>query len=251
MHNASKFAANMDDYLMRLGLCRKSVVRDSSCLFRIISEQIYFTQALHGTVQKKCLEYLCNHRDELLNEPPIHCEMMALSKIYKIDILIFQSPDEKPVDVTRNGYSKLVLLCHVDGIHYDMVYTQSHIHGLAISQSIIYEVLYRGVFELDSELDEAVNFLRQQKKTSRENSLNESDHNLSCTSSSSPSLEYELSQKITLRLTPPLPYRIAKALDSTLYRNVAKDIVEEEKREKPNGKSENSKYLVGVIAFAI
>lgn len=34
----------------------------------------------------------------------------------------------------------------------------------------------------------------------------------------------------TERLIPPLPYRIAKALDPTLYRNVELDIVQEEKR---------------------
>ena len=37
-------------------------------------------------------------------------------------------------------------------------------------------------------------------------------------------------QSVSERPTPPLPYRIAKALDPALYRNVELDIVHEEKR---------------------
>ena len=40
-------------------------------------------------------------------------------------------------------------------------------------------------------------------------------------------------QSVSERPTPPLPYRIAKALDPVLYRNVELDIVQEEKRGEP------------------
>ena len=41
-----------------------------------------------------------------------------------------------------------------------------------------------------------------------------------------------LFQRPLFRSTPPLPYRIAKALDPDFFRNVELDIIQEEKRGK-------------------
>ncbi|XP_041358973.1 uncharacterized protein LOC121375536 [Gigantopelta aegis] len=123
-----------------------------------------------------------------------------------------------------NRYQKKVFLCFVDGIHYDCVYPRSVIQHTAICQSVIYEVLYQGVFGLTSELEEAVMFIRQQKKGTRENSFSENLEN-GFVYPDAPT------ERPAYRSTPPLPYRIAKALDPAFFRNVELDIIQEEKRE--------------------
>ncbi|XP_070197548.1 uncharacterized protein [Littorina saxatilis] len=123
-----------------------------------------------------------------------------------------------------------VCLVYAENGHYDLVLTRSHVQDLALCQSVVYEVLYRGVFGLTTELDEAVTFIRQQKKASTDINgkifalTSESLHRF-CDKDSS------LCLGVCERPTPPLPYRIAKALDPVLFRNVELDIVQEEKRE--------------------
>ncbi len=37
-----KYFVNMDEYLASIGLYRKMMARDASCLFRAVSEQVHF-----------------------------------------------------------------------------------------------------------------------------------------------------------------------------------------------------------------
>ncbi|XP_041357672.1 OTU domain-containing protein 4-like [Gigantopelta aegis] len=99
--------ANMDGYLTHLGLCRKTIVRDGSCLFRAVSEKLFLTQIYHLHVRQMCAEYLWRHKDEF--GPPEwegQIEMMVLSHLYRLDFIIFQNPGCPPVNVTMNIYNR-------------------------------------------------------------------------------------------------------------------------------------------------
>ncbi|KAK7498700.1 hypothetical protein BaRGS_00010077 [Batillaria attramentaria] len=201
---------------------------------------MFLTQAYHTHVQRMCADYLWYHRDE-----DISCiiEMVALSRIYKLEFYVYHTPGMPPLNVTDSGNIHEVLLVCSENAHYDLVHSRTYIQDLAVCQSVLYEMLYKRVFKLDTEVEEAVNFIRLQKKTNREytgspdgvdcNGRTVSPHDISqkCLGAGA---EKELCcqlQQVTERAIPPLPYRIAKALDPAVYRNVELDIVQEEKRE--------------------
>lgn len=53
--------------------------------------------------------------------------------------------------------STQVTLCWSHGKQYDLVYTKEHLEALTVSQAIVYDVLYKDVFELGGkEVDFAV-----------------------------------------------------------------------------------------------
>ncbi|MEQ2195908.1 OTU domain-containing protein 4 [Xenoophorus captivus] len=58
--NAEK---QMDNYLKSLGLHRKKIAKDGSCLFRAVAEQVLHCQSLHTEVRAKCVEFLKQNRD--------------------------------------------------------------------------------------------------------------------------------------------------------------------------------------------
>lgn len=48
----------MDEYLGSLGLFRKVVAKDASCLFRAISEQLFHSQIHHLQIRRACVSYM-------------------------------------------------------------------------------------------------------------------------------------------------------------------------------------------------
>lgn len=54
----------MDNYLDTLGLWKKRIARDGSCLFRAVAEHIYPCQIYHEKVRQECIRYMSDHRDE-------------------------------------------------------------------------------------------------------------------------------------------------------------------------------------------
>lgn len=48
----------MDEYLGSLGLFRKLTAKDASCLFRAISEQLFYSQVHHLEIRKACVSYM-------------------------------------------------------------------------------------------------------------------------------------------------------------------------------------------------
>ncbi|XP_043086290.1 OTU domain-containing protein 4 isoform X2 [Puntigrus tetrazona] len=151
--------SRMDEYLRSLGFYRKKIAKDGSCLFRAVAEQVMNCQGLHTEVRAACVKYLRQNRSnyelfiegsfekylENLQDPQSwvgQVEITALSDIYKHDFVIFQEPDQPPVDITQNGFTKKVRLCFLNGNHYDSVYPQSFEESAAACQSILYELLY-------------------------------------------------------------------------------------------------------------
>lgn len=52
-----------DQLLATLGYYRKHTGRDSSSLFRVISEQLFDTQKHHWHVREECVAFMRRHRD--------------------------------------------------------------------------------------------------------------------------------------------------------------------------------------------
>uniref|UniRef100_A0A672PFK7 OTU domain-containing protein 4 n=1 Tax=Sinocyclocheilus grahami TaxID=75366 RepID=A0A672PFK7_SINGR len=151
--------SRMDEYLRSLGFYRKKVAKDGSCLFRAVAEQVLHCQGLHTQVRATCVDYLRLNRStyelfiegnfekylENLQDPQSwvgQVEITALAELYKHDFVIFQEPDQPPVNITENGFTKKVRLCFLNGNHYDSVYPQSFEKSAAMCQSILYELLY-------------------------------------------------------------------------------------------------------------
>lgn len=156
----------MDNYLKSIGFHRKKIAKDGSCLFRAVAEQVLHCQSLHTEVRARCVEFLKKNRDSYeafiegdfeeylckLQDPQQwvgEVEISALAVMYKRDFLIFQEPGKEAVHITDNNFKDKVRLCFLNGNHYDSVYPISHIKSAALCQSILYELLYDGVFKVD------------------------------------------------------------------------------------------------------
>ncbi|KAG1932431.1 putative bifunctional UDP-N-acetylglucosamine transferase and deubiquitinase ALG13 [Pimephales promelas] len=158
--------SRMDEYLRSLGFYRKKIAKDGSCLFRAVAEQVLHCQGLHTKVRAACVNYLKQNRSnyelfiegdfekylENLRDPQSwvgQVEITVLAELYKHDFIIFQVPDQPPVNITENGFPDKVRLCFLNGNHYDSVYPQSFEKSAAVCQSILYELLYERVCGVD------------------------------------------------------------------------------------------------------
>ncbi|XP_048463258.1 OTU domain-containing protein 4 [Rhincodon typus] len=156
----------LDEYLRSQGLYRKRIAKDGSCLFRAVSEQVFYTQSKHLEVRRACVSYLRRNRDKFeafiegsfdeylkhLEKPQEwvgQVEISALSLLYKRDFVIYQEPNRPPARVTENGFPDTIFLCFSNGNHYDSVYPKTFVDAAAICQSILYEMLYQNVFKVD------------------------------------------------------------------------------------------------------
>ncbi|XP_062593818.1 uncharacterized protein LOC134255310, partial [Saccostrea cucullata] len=150
-----------------------------------------------------------------------------------LDFVVYEMVGKPPVDLTGNVFPRKIVLCRLDSNQLDCVYTKAYHAELAICQSIVYEILYRTVFHLHTELEESVQIIREQNKNKNRNGVFPIvDAESSPDSSHSGEDSFSKHEKFAgRRVSPPVPYRIAKALDPVIYRNTELDIWEEEKRE--------------------
>ncbi|KAL1131247.1 hypothetical protein AAG570_010865 [Ranatra chinensis] len=228
----------MDVWLDTQGFYRKHTARDGTCLFRAVSEQIFFTQSCHLEVRNQILDYMLRHANifqkmitcplseyiEKMRNPrewggKIEIEAMAL--MYRHDFILYQEIGNAPESVTQFGFENKVLLCYSQERHYDSVYTKDYISSAALCQSLIYDLLYKNVFEL-KEVDYAVNKMLHDK-TSRY----QRDH-ISLLNTGF-ALRFEMrdsylnvKELLDIGITP-FPYKVAKSLDPEVYRNVEYD----------------------------
>lgn len=159
-------ATPMDAYLRKLGLYRKLVAKDGSCLFRAVAEQVLHSQSRHVEVRMACIHYLRENRDKFeafiagsfeeylkrLENPQEwvgEVEISALSLMYRKDFIIYREPNVSPAQVTENNFPEKVLLCFSNGNHYDIVYPIQYKDSSAMCQSLLYELLYEKVFKAD------------------------------------------------------------------------------------------------------
>lgn len=153
----------MDTFLRKLGLYRKPIAKDGSCLFRAVAEQVFHCQAEHSRVRKECIEFMKKNKDkfEAFVEGPFdhhlfnlrsqkewagQVEILALSLMYKCDFFVYQAIDAPPIKATDNQFDRKIMLCYSNGNHYDSIYPYPHTKNLALCQSIVFELLYGKVF---------------------------------------------------------------------------------------------------------
>ena len=58
----SKVMEQIDLFLEGLGLYRKQTARDATCLFRAVSEQIFYSQCFHYSVRLSCIHFMERNR---------------------------------------------------------------------------------------------------------------------------------------------------------------------------------------------
>ncbi|XP_067435285.1 OTU domain-containing protein 4 [Thunnus thynnus] len=248
----------MDEYLKSIGLHRKKIAKDGSCLFRAVAEQVLQCQSLHTEVRAKCVEFLKQNRESYeafiegdfedyllkLQDPQQwvgEVEINALAVMYKRDFLIFQEPGKPAVNITDNNFKDKVRLCFLNGNHYDSVYPVSHIKNTALCQSILYELLYDSVFKVDRSL------LGVCQRVSRQSDLLSDDNMAACASSDESDLDagdapwvengtstsaprHSQSYRGRGRGRQQLPERARRSLNPTLLRNVEYDVWHKTKR---------------------
>ncbi|KAH0553583.1 probable basic-leucine zipper transcription factor F isoform X1 [Cotesia glomerata] len=210
----------VDEWLKNEGYFRKAAPKDPACLFQAVSEQIYNTRFYHDKVRKECVEFMKKQKHlfednknvdsfenylNYLSNPNKWGGMMeieAMSLLYKRDFVIFfggHSTELKKKIVINNGFNKFIYLCHTPPRHYETVYKNQIMATAAFCQSIVYKILYQNVFKMPD------------IETTVEKMLHDD-------------ASYEDKASCTELSIPPIPYRVAKALDPNIYRNTDFDI---------------------------
>lgn len=258
----------MDEYLGSLGLFRKLTAKDASCLFRAISEQLFCSQVHHLEIRKACVSYMRENPQtfesyvegsfekylERLGDPKESAgqlEIRALSLIYNRDFILYRYPGKPPTDVTDNGYDDKILLCYSSNGHYDSVYSKQFQSSAAVCQAVLYEILYKDVFVVDEEaLKAAVELFRSGSKKNRNSAVPGSeDAHIDYKSSTQDRTEewgaccniedipegYNQGKEEAKSPENPskmlLPYKVLKALDPEIYRNVEFDVWLDSRKE--------------------
>ncbi|KAK4881481.1 hypothetical protein RN001_004800 [Aquatica leii] len=239
----------VDAWLDSLGYYRKNVAYDETCLFRAVSEQLFYSQLYHEKVRKDCIAYgkkFCKEfksfypkkRDwwERLKQLNLHMqicndvEIQLICNTYRIDVSVFNANDHTIKDFRCGSLAKTegnVLLCKMNEDHYDSVYDKQYINNAGYCQSIVYKILYEDVFEI-SNVSSIVNSMLHEKQPIY--SL------CQCESDASVKEEYfcdeeERENDLKLVASPlgqntliaPFPFKVAKALDPNMYRNIEYD----------------------------
>ncbi|XP_010294464.1 PREDICTED: putative bifunctional UDP-N-acetylglucosamine transferase and deubiquitinase ALG13, partial [Phaethon lepturus] len=183
-------------------------------------------------------------------------EMSALAVMYKRDFILYRYPGKPPAYATDNGFEDKILLCCSGNGHYDSVYTKQFQENAAICQAVLYEILYKDVFGMDEEeLRSAVEVFRSGSKKNRNSgSVGSEDANFDCLHekvSRNPSekrvddwesndtdnpQEEKFKQGIEEKPPEnpskmPVPYKVLKALDPEIYRNVEFDVWLDSRKE--------------------
>ncbi|XP_048652875.1 putative bifunctional UDP-N-acetylglucosamine transferase and deubiquitinase ALG13 isoform X3 [Marmota marmota marmota] len=251
---------SMDEYLGTLGLFRKLTAKDASCLFRAISEQLFCSQVHHLQVRKACVSYMKENQQNFESESAGQLEIRALSLIYNRDFILYRHPGKPPTCITENGYEDKILLCSSSNGHYDSVYSKQFQSSAAICQAILYEILYKDVFVVDEEaLKTAVEVFRSGSKRNRNIAVTGSENacidyknstedrtdewGASCKAENtleSHNQETEESKSPENPSKMLFPYKVLKALDPEIYRNVEFDVWLDSRKELQ--KSEYMEY---------
>ncbi|BET00660.1 asparagine-linked glycosylation 13 homolog (S. cerevisiae) [Nesidiocoris tenuis] len=226
----------LDSWLDEQGFYRKHTARDESCLFRAVSEQLFRTQVRHSTVRRSVVEYLLKNSEKFqkMTDEPIdiyaermrssrtfggNIEIVAMSQLYECDFILYKDVGQPAENFTKNGYKKKIVLCNSPDNHYDSVYTNKRISDEGFCQSIVYSILYKEVFNME-EVDYTWEKMLHDKPNKQRDRV--------LPTVAAPE-RYELRENRTnakelleMGITP-FPYKVAKALNPDLYRNVEFD----------------------------
>ncbi|XP_060525117.1 putative bifunctional UDP-N-acetylglucosamine transferase and deubiquitinase ALG13 isoform X2 [Cylas formicarius] len=231
----------VDNWLDELGFYRKNVAYDETCFFRAVSEQIFHCQIFHEKVRKQCIEYgrknylkfsdlmeseqaWDNHLD-MLEKHMVVCgniEIHIISKMFERDVMLFHAQQQNVYNVTKQNIANLpLMLCLMDDDHYDAVYRKEHISNTGFCQSIVYKILYQEVFKIPN-IDDIVGGMLYEKAPVI-NQLELEERKI-------PKEEEKRLEEGGIVIAP-FPFKVAKALDPTIYRNIEYDSWGEVRRE--------------------
>lgn len=155
-----------DQFLEERGFYRKHTARDASCLFRVISEQLYDTQMHHLNIREECIQYM--KRNSQKYEDSVHpktfdmyledlgkiktygtlLELMALAYRYQCNVLLFEAFNVGRWYVKEANFHKCFKVFFTPEKHFDSIYDNNYIEDLAFTQGLCYEILYQEVFNL-------------------------------------------------------------------------------------------------------
>ncbi|XP_042557711.1 OTU domain-containing protein 4 isoform X1 [Dipodomys spectabilis] len=238
----------MDAYLRKLGLYRKLVAKDGSCLFRAVAEQVLHSQSRHVEVRMACIHYLRENREKFeafiegsfeeylkrLENPQEwvgQVEISALSLMYRKDFVIYREPNVSPSQVTENNFPEKVLLCFSNGNHYDIVYPIKYKESSAVCQSLLYELLYEKVFKTDVskimmglETSEVIDENNSEISDSEDDSCKSKTTTAADVNGFKPSSSDEDPKNSGNSGSLHLSRKVLKSLNPTVYRNVEYEI---------------------------
>ncbi|KAJ3598274.1 hypothetical protein NHX12_001785 [Muraenolepis orangiensis] len=253
------YLVDMDEYLSSLGLFRKKLARDASCLFRAVSEQLYCSQHNHQKIRRECANFIRANRCtfepfvqgpfekylERLEDPKETAGQVvikALSLLYKCRFLMYRFPGKAATEITEESFVDTVTLCCSNNGHYDIVYPQHYPEVAAICQSVLYELLYTRVLGVDEvDLNQALDNFRGRRYRNSPSAC--SDGDLGYDNPDDPLQREDWDQgsgrhtedktRAPEDCKPPepagptrrlsLPYEVLKSLDAELYRNLEFD----------------------------
>ncbi|CAL8389973.1 unnamed protein product [Arctogadus glacialis] len=265
-----KYFVNMDEYLASLGLYRKMLARDASCLFRAVSEQLYCSQHHHQKIRRECANFMRANRCkfepfvqgsfekylERLEDPKEtagQVEIKALSLLYRRCFWIYRFPGKAATVITEEEFVDKVILCCSNNGHYDIVYPRQYPAIAALCQSMLYELLYTRVFGVEeADLCQALEAFRVGGRRYRNSPSACSDGDLGYDTPEDPPHreDWDLGGsggpaedktrapedcKGTEQAGPggrlALPYKVLKSLDTELYRNLEFDVWHDTRKE--------------------
>uniref|UniRef100_A0ABI7YXQ5 ubiquitinyl hydrolase 1 n=1 Tax=Felis catus TaxID=9685 RepID=A0ABI7YXQ5_FELCA len=201
-------ATPMDAYLRKLGLYRKLVAKDGSCLFRAVAEQVLHSQSRHVEVRMACIHYLRENRE-------------------KFEAFIEGSFEE----YLKRLENPQVLLCFSNGNHYDIVYPIKYKENSAMCQSLLYELLYEKVFKTD--VSKILMGLDTSEVADENNSEVSDSEDDSCKSKTTTANDVNGVKPLSSDQHPknngnspslPLSRKVLKSLNPAVYRNVEYEI---------------------------
>ncbi|XP_060548139.1 putative bifunctional UDP-N-acetylglucosamine transferase and deubiquitinase ALG13 [Pantherophis guttatus] len=222
----------------------------NACVSFMRKNQINFESYVEGSFEKY-LQRLGNPK-----ESAGQLEISAFSLIYNRDFILYRHPGKPASYATDNGFEDKILLCCSSNGHYDSVYTKQFQANAAICQAVLYEILYKNVFKVDEEeLKTALEMFRNGAKKNRNSaSVGSEDANFDClpdrASRNAPEKRFEdwvnfdsahpaeeKCKQVTEEGKPPenprmpFPYKVLKALDPEIYRNIEFDVWLESRKE--------------------
>ncbi|XP_062388461.1 putative bifunctional UDP-N-acetylglucosamine transferase and deubiquitinase ALG13 isoform X1 [Sardina pilchardus] len=257
-----KYFANMDEYFARNGLYRKMVARDGSCLFRAVSEQLYYTQFYHQKVRTDCVNFMRSNRSifetyvegsfekylERLEDPMEtagQVEIKALSLLHRRCFVIYRYPGGPPTEITQDDFVDKILLCYSNTKHYDIVYPKTYVPSARICQTLLYDMLYTQVLGVDQkDLQTATEMWHTRRHRNSHSMCSDEggydtpderredwdlDGNYHIEDESR--LELDESKGTEEPATFTLTYQVVKSLDPNVYRNVEFDVWHFTRRE--------------------
>ncbi|KAL1459293.1 hypothetical protein WDU94_011294 [Cyamophila willieti] len=288
-YKSKSHSEELESWFTSLGLYRKFIARNESCIFRAVSDTRFLTQSYYRFVHRDLLEYtekLCSsqfllfsQQNELTKEKyleqlknplyykPSPIDLCIISRMYGYNFKLFCKIDEPPVEIKSCILNQTTIMMYTDFESvYDLVYTKERYAALAFCQHIVYEVYYKYVFKLD-DIDYAVRKMLCQEMSPTRLVPGYSDvidsegfcPNLNIDKQVMPlnavyAKRFEMRAKcgnmrrlLEIGITP-FPYKVAKALDPDIYRNIEFDVWVEQKRGSRSGLEiwANSRFVPGV-----